>query len=142
MAEVRRQNEFCNFTLLDNALRGRNEMSIYERAQRGFQNDQGSSGLLRRHYDLSKGLVLVGDVSPYGSDAFAVPVDDKGPDIRITFALGTLHASEHSYARLDREALTIMFRITMYKECLYGRKFAMLTDDGPLLGILHPQRQT
>jgi len=53
----------------------------------------------------------------------------------IMFASRTLSRAERSYSQLDREALAIMFAIKKFYRYILFRRFSIVTDHQPLVGI-------
>ena len=88
------------------------------------------------HYDVSKSLVLTVDASPYGLGAvLGHDVGEKSVQ-PIAYKSRKLTSAERNYAQLDKEALAIAFGIQKFHKFLYGRKFTIVTDHKPLLGLL------
>ncbi|XP_059046825.1 uncharacterized protein K02A2.6-like [Achroia grisella] len=50
----------------------------------------------------------------------------------------TLQPHERRYGQIDKEALAIIFGITKFHEYLAGRKFDIITDHKPLVGLFNP----
>ncbi len=77
---------------------------------------------------------LVCNASPYVVGAVISHVLSNGE----AFASTTLNKAETNHAQLEREALSIVFRVRKFHLYLYGRKFTLLTDHQPLMIILGP----
>ena len=82
------------------------------------------------HYDLKTSLRLACDASPYG-------VGLVFPMLWRT-ARKSL-ASERNNSQIEKEALSIVFRVKKFHSYLYGRRFTLLTDHQPQLTILGPK---
>ena len=83
------------------------------------------------HYDPNKPLRLTVDSSSYGVGA--VLSHDNHP---IAYKSRKLTKAEQNYAQLDKEALAIAFGIKKFHKYVFGRKFTIVTDHKPLLGLL------
>ena len=44
------------------------------------------------------------------------------------------------YSQLDKEALSIIFGVAKFKQCMFGRSFILFTDHKPLIYLFHPHR--
>ena len=91
------------------------------------------------HYDLNRELKLACDASSYGQGAVLSHIKDDDQKRPIAYASGTLSSSERNYAQIEREALSIVYRVKKFHQFLYGRKFTLVTDHQPLLELLDPK---
>lgn len=91
------------------------------------------------HYDESKTLVLATDASSYGIGAVLSQLDG---DVETPIAYGskTLTETQKNYSQIEREALSIIYGVTKFRQFLYGRKFVLLTDHEPLITIFSPEK--
>ena len=86
------------------------------------------------HYDQSKMLVLATDASSYGIGAVLSQQDVDG-ETPIAYASKTLNKAQKAYSQIEREALSIIYGVTKFRQFLYGRKFILVTDHEPLVSI-------
>jgi transposase InsO family protein len=98
-----------------------------------------SSSPVLAHFDEKKQLVLECDASQYGIGAVICHRID-GVDMPIAFASRSLHDAESRYSQLEKEALAIVFGVKKFHAFLYGRRFTLISDHKPLLGLLHESK--
>ena len=55
----------------------------------------------------------------------------------ITYASWTLTTDEKNYPQIEKEALSLMYRIWKFHQYLYGHKFVLVTDHKQLTTLLH-----
>ena len=97
-----------------------------------------SSDQVLAHYSLKAPLVIAADASSYGIGTVLSHEFKEGNSTiqrPIMFASRTLSRAERSYSQLDREALAIMFAIKKFNRYILCRKFSIVTDHQPLVGI-------
>jgi transposase InsO family protein len=87
------------------------------------------------HFDPSQPIRLECDASPYGLGC-VLTHRIRGEDHPVAFASRTLTPTQRGYSQLDKEALAIMFGLQRFHQYLYGRRFTIVTDHKPLLGLL------
>jgi len=58
------------------------------------------------------------------------------------YASRPLSLAEKNYSQIEKEGLAIVFGITKFYMCLFGRKFTLHSDHKPLLKIFSPQGST
>ena len=54
----------------------------------------------------------------------------------ILYASRVLKKAEHNYAQIEREGLSVVYYIKKLRQFVYGRKFTLVTDHKPLLGLI------
>ena len=65
---------------------------------------------------------------PYGVGAFLSHRMEDQSEQPAAYASRTLSPAERKYAQLDKEALSIVFRIKHFHQYIYGHKFTILSD--------------
>lgn len=88
------------------------------------------------HFNPTQELVLSCDASPYGGGTVLSHRFSDGSDKQIGFASRTLTKAEQKYSQLEKEGLACIFCVKRFHAYLYGRKFTLITDHKPLLGLL------
>lgn len=92
------------------------------------------------HYNPSLPLKLAGDASSYGVGAVISHIMEDGTEHPIAFVSRSLSSSERNYSQVEKEALSLVFRVKKFHLYLYGRKFTLTTDHKPLTTILGPKQ--
>ena len=80
-----------------------------------------------KYYDPNKQLTLQVDSS--GSGLGAAIIQDEGP---IAFASKSLSDAESRYSNIEREMLSILFRLERFHYFTYGRPVIVHSDHKPL----------
>ena len=93
------------------------------------------------HYSPERQLRLACDASAFGIAAVLSHIFADGTERPIAYASRSLLPAEKNYARIDKEALSIIFGVKRFHSYLYGRKFTLITDHKPLLAILGPKSE-
>ena len=93
------------------------------------------SSTLLVHYNPDLPLLLNCDASPVGIACIMSHVMPDNTERPIMYASRTLQTAEKNYSQLEREALAIVYGIKYFHKYLAGRKFTVVTDHKPLLGI-------
>ena len=91
------------------------------------------------HYDASKKLTLATDASQFGIGV-VLSIDDNGKERPVAHASKTLTKSQKAYSQIEKEALSIIYGVTKFRQFLYGREFTLITDHKPLLAIFSPDK--
>lgn len=92
------------------------------------------------HFDPKQPFRLACDASPFEVGAVVSHMMSSGEERPIAFASRTLSQAEKNYAQIEREALSIVFRVKKFHQYLFGRKFTLLTDHRPLTSIFGPHK--
>ena len=104
---------------------GKEQNTAFEAAKEALSSDT-----LLTHYDPEKELNLTCDASPVG--VAAILSHGERP---IAYASRTLNKAEKNYSQIDREGLSLIFGIKKFHKFVFGRKFTLITDHKPLLGL-------
>lgn len=112
---------------------GEAENKAFERAKELLSSD-----LTLVNYEIERELLLICDSSSYGVGAIIAHVMDDGTERPVMMASRTLQPHERRYGQIDKEALSIIFGLTKFHEFLAGRKFCIITDHKPLVGLFNP----
>ena len=91
-----------------------------------------TSECLPTHFDPQKPLTLSCDAFPYGVEAVLLYRLDDGSERTIAFSSRSLSPAEKGYAKLDKEALAIVFDVTKFCIYFYGHFFTIYSDHKPL----------
>ena len=122
------------------ALLQQNQPWVWSQAcEQAFQQSKEKLTDSLTHYDPSKPIKLVTDVSAYGAGAVISYVLADGSERPSAFASRTLNSSEMNYSQLQKEALVIIFGVKKFHQHLYGCKFTLETDHQPLVTIFGPR---
>ena len=88
----------------------------------------------------AKGLPTLNKIpithNPYGVVAILSHRFSDGTDRVIGFASRSLTKAERKYSQLEKDGLACIFGVKRFHSYLYGRKFTLITDHKPLLGLL------
>ncbi|XP_026530731.1 uncharacterized protein K02A2.6-like, partial [Notechis scutatus] len=93
-------------------------------------------------YNETLPIAVTCDASPFGVGAVLSHTLPDGKEAPIAFFSRTLSKPERNYSQLDKEALAIVAAVKKFHEYLYGRRFTLITDHKPLLGILAGNKAT
>ncbi|UYV73841.1 hypothetical protein LAZ67_11001093, partial [Cordylochernes scorpioides] len=109
--------------------------------QRAFKEAKSliSSESVLAHFDDNLPILVSCDASEYGIGAILSQVDHE-VERPVVFASRTLNKTERRYAVIDKEALAVIFGVSKFSQYLLGRKFKILTDHKPLVGMFNPKK--
>ena len=99
-----------------------------------------ASAKVLAHYVPTLPIKLAADASAYGIGAVTSHRMPDGTKRPIAFASKTLTKSEKNYTQLEKENLSLIYRVKKFHQCLYSRKFTLLTEHRPLTHIFHPNK--
>lgn len=91
------------------------------------------------HFDPKLPVVVSGDSSAYGVGAVLCHIKD-GQELPVAFVSRTLNVAERKYSQIEKEGLAMIFALKRFHHYLWGRKFTLVTDHKPLLGLFNPQK--
>ena len=80
-------------------------------------------------------LIVAADASSYGVGAVLSHRFPDGKEKAIFHARRSLTAAEKNYAKMEKEALALIFACKKFYKYIYGLRFLHLTDHRPLLAI-------
>ena len=86
------------------------------------------------HFDPNLPIVVTADSSSYGVGAVLAHIID-GVERPVAFVSRTLNTAERNYAQIEREALGLVYALKKFHYYIYGKKFTLVTDHKPLVGI-------
>ena len=92
------------------------------------------------HFLPDEPLVLLSDASSTGVGAVLFHRFAKGTAKVIANASKSLTPAERNYLQIEREALSIVFEVKKFHQCLWGREFTIPTDHQPLTTIFGPEK--
>ncbi|XP_026533522.1 uncharacterized protein K02A2.6-like, partial [Notechis scutatus] len=115
-----------------------------KREDTAFKNtkDLLTSDAVLIQYNETLPIAVTCDASPFGVGAVLSHTLPDGKEAPIAFFSRTLSKPERNYSQLDKEALAIVAAVKKFHEYLYGRRFTLITDHKPLLGILAGNKAT
>ena len=94
-----------------------------------------TSDLFLTHYDPKLEIIVASDASSYGVGACILHKMSDGTKSPIAHASRTLLPAEKHYSQIEKEALGIIFAVTIFHRYLHGRFFTLQTDHKLLITI-------
>ncbi|KAG8172839.1 hypothetical protein JTE90_002920 [Oedothorax gibbosus] len=89
------------------------------------------------HYDEKLPLILTSDASSYGLGSVLSHLLPNGKEAPVAYYSRTMTKTERNYSQTDKEALAILAGVKKFHSYLLGRRFKIVTDHRPLLGIFN-----
>ncbi|KAG8202124.1 hypothetical protein JTE90_010485 [Oedothorax gibbosus] len=89
------------------------------------------------HYDEKLPLILTSDASSYGLGSVLSHLLPNGKEAPVAYYSRTMTKTERNYSQTDKEALAILAGVKKFHSYLLGRRFRIVTDHRPLLGIFN-----
>ena len=128
--------------LLNQLLKSHSPWKWLQQCDKAFQQakDKLAKAPVLTHYDPTKKLKLATDASAYGIGAVLSHTNDDGSERLIAFASRTLSNTEKRYAKIDKEALAIIFGVQKFHVYLYGQRFVLVTDHKPVVSLFGPKK--
>ena len=80
------------------------------------------------HFDSSREIILICDSSPYGVGAVIFHWMEDGSEQPIGYVSCSLSSAKMKYSQLEKQALTIIFRVKKFHPYLYGQSFMIYAD--------------
>ena len=90
------------------------------------------------HFDASLPLGLTCDASEVGIGVILFHRYNYGSERPIADASKTLTTAQLRYSQIQKEAFDIIYGLHKFHQYLYGRRFILVTDHKPLLGLFDP----
>ncbi|UYV74499.1 hypothetical protein LAZ67_11003688 [Cordylochernes scorpioides] len=133
--------ELMSFLALLNYYESNNPWKWNKEHQRSFAEakDLISSKSVLAHFNEDLPILVNCDASEYGVGVILSQID-HGIERPVVFASLTLNKTERRYAVIDREALAVIFAVSKFSQYLLGRKFKIVTDHKPLVGLFNPNK--
>ena len=92
------------------------------------------------HYNPSLPIQLASNALAYGIGAVISHISEDGSARPVAFVSWTLPPTEINYPQIEKEALSLIYRIQKFHQYLYGHSFVLVTDHHPVLSILGPKK--
>jgi len=89
-------------------------------------------GLVLKHYDPQRPLILHTDWSVHGIGAILAQKDDEGKEYMVACCSRSLNEAESKYSSFHGELLAVVYACRQFHIYLHGNQFQIITDHSPL----------
>ena len=91
------------------------------------------------HFDQTKPVVLATDASNYGIGAVLLQ-KENGAERPLAHASKKWSAHQKNHFQIEKEAFSIIYGVSRFRQYLYGRGFTLITDHKPLVAMFSTEK--